>query len=96
MTFDEEIVQDKLKLILKDILFNKITDFKAVMNDKNKLWAIINSTDWKEILEHDDLPVTNFTALVKMGYAELNNANPNWKILNKIAEELRWVYSKAI
>jgi len=96
MTFDEEIVQDKLKQVISDILFNKVTDFKTIMNDKNKLWAILDSTDLKELLEHDDLPKTNFTALVKMGYAELKNEKPNWKVLNQIVEVVRWVYSKAI
>ena len=52
MTFDEKIVEGRIKTVVNDILFNKITDYKLVQQDKSKIWAIINTTDLMELLDH--------------------------------------------
>ena len=52
MTFDEKLVEDKIKGTVNDILFNKIKDYNAVREDKSKLWAIVKTTDLMELLEH--------------------------------------------
>ena len=89
MTFDEELVEAKIKNIISDLMFNKITDFKPLQADKTKIWPIVNQTDLFELLEHDDCPNSNFVALVKLSIDEIKKPNTNWKVLDKLADQLR-------
>jgi hypothetical protein len=89
MTFDEELVEAKIKLIVTDILFNKITDYKPLQKDKSKIWPIINQTDLFELLEHDDCPNSNFIALLRMAIQEIKKPKTNWKIVEQLVESLK-------
>jgi hypothetical protein len=89
MTFDEELVEAKIKLIVSDIMFNKITDYKPLQKDKSKIWPIVSQTDLFELLEHDDCPNSNFIALLRMAIEEIKKPNTNWKILDQLAESLK-------
>jgi len=86
MTFDEKIVEGRIKTVVNDILFNKITDYKLVQQDKSKIWAIINTTDLMELLDHDDCPQSNFISILKLTLDEIKKPNTNWTMVTKLQE----------
>ena len=89
MTFDEKLVEDKIKGTVNDILFNKIKDYNAVKEDKSKLWAIVKTTDLMELLEHDDCPKSNLISTIRLSIAEIEKPNTNWAVINKLSEMVK-------
>ena len=89
MTFDEQLVEDRIKAVLLDILTNKAEgQFKQLQQNKDKIWAIIDQTDLKELLEHDDCPTSRLVALTNASLEEIKKPNTNWKVLDSLASEL--------
>lgn len=89
MTLDEANVENKLKEAVSDFVFNKITDVKAVQQDKKKLFAMLDQTDIQMLLDNDDCPKTNFTQLCKLSIEEIHKDDTNWSVVLRLLDEVR-------
>ena len=89
MTLDEAHVENKLRKAVSDLVFNKITDVKAVQKDKNKLFAMVDQTDIQMLLDHDDCPKTNLTQLCKLSLEEIKKDDTNWSVVLRLLDEVR-------